>query len=306
VSPAVGDALALCGHAIWGLAVGGLLTRAIRRLPWQKSIFWPESLCPQCHEPLTRAEKLPMVGFVLARGRYSCCGQRRAWRDPLVELLTAVLFVAVAWAESRALPALGQPSLILRVLYHQVFVGLLVAATFIDTDYTIIPDEITLPGIFVGLVAGTLAPWVRLDPAPQEGPVAGFLAGLIGLCVGGGMIWIIRVVGSFVARREAMGFGDVTLMAMIGSFLGWHPMPAVLFLAAFLGLIPSIGRVLIKVALTVGSWFSRRKIHLPLGEIPFGPHLSAAAIFLHLFWNPIWTHWLGPYFTTIRELLGPT
>jgi leader peptidase (prepilin peptidase)/N-methyltransferase len=210
-----------------------------------------------------------------------------------------LLFVGLAWADLASTPQLSGALLWARILYHQSLSALLIAATFVDADFTIIPDEITIPGMVIGLAGGTLLPMIRLEPAAAMTSWQGFLSGLSGLIVGGGIIWIIRLVGSFLFRREAMGFGDVTLMAMIGSYLGWEPMPPILFFAAFLGLIPSLGRCLIYIVLKARSWFSGKKRDLTLGEIPFGPWLSLAAILLLLSWRWIWPHWLEPQYSAI-------
>src|SRR6185312_15456707 len=103
--------------------------------------------------------------------------------------------------------------------YHATLVALLVAATFTDYDLTIIPDEITITGMFIAIVLGTLFPGIRPPPAAATTCAAGFWVGLLGLLVGGGLTESVRLVASLALRREAMGFGDVTLLAMIGAFL---------------------------------------------------------------------------------------
>jgi len=216
----------------------------------------------------------------------------------LIELLTGLLFVAVYVAEL-IYPgrSLIETLDLLRVAYHLILVALLVIATFIDYDYTILPDEITLPGMAAGLALGALVPQIRPAPGTMTTALDGFLFGFYGLLIGGGLIWAIRILGRLVFRREAMGFGDVTLMAMIGSFLGWQILPPTLFLAAFLGLI----HALLKVLNAIQKWVTGRQLTGADREIPFGPYLSMAALILMLGWTPIWTGWLSQYYSSIGD-----
>jgi leader peptidase (prepilin peptidase)/N-methyltransferase len=187
------------------------------------------------------------------------------------------------------------------VCYHLVFVALLVAATFIDYDLYIIPDQITIPGMIVGIGLGTLFPQVRPEPSTAETAWSGFLVGLAGLLVGGGLTQSVRFLGSVALRREAMGFGDVTLMAMIGSFLGWQAAVLAFFLAPFFGL----GHALTKLIAYIGKRLSGRGASSADREIPFGPYLSMAALGLLIFWPWVWPHWAAGTFKSIRMLFSP-
>jgi leader peptidase (prepilin peptidase)/N-methyltransferase len=167
-----------------------------------------------------------------------------------------------------------------------VFLALLVAATFIDYDLTIIPDEITVPGMVVGVGVGTL--WPQIRPAPATWPAMthfqGFWAGLLGLAVGAGLTQFVRKSASYLMRREAMGFGDVTLMGMIGAFLGWQAAVLSFFLGPFIGLTHAVWKLL-------NYWKKRisgRQLSSADREIPFGPYLSMAAAGLLLFWSWVW------------------
>ena len=191
-----------------------------------------------------------------------------------------------------------------RYAYHLVLIDALIVATFIDIDLRIIPDGCTIPAMFVGVLGGWafgrfhLAPLWYQDPSvlstlktilPEtwapllEGPaIPAWIAGhphwhglavsLAGFLVGGGAIWTVRLVGKWVLRQEAMGFGDVTLMAMIGSFIGWQPVLAVFFLA------PLCALVVVSV-----SWVFRRE-----REVPYGPYLSLGTLIVLFGWNKIW------------------
>lgn len=191
----------------------------------------------------------------------------------------------------------------LRYVYYLVLVEALVVASFIDFDLTIIPDSVTAPAAAVGLL-GSLTGCMALVPVwfqspsylqavwwqfdPDGSPPAwmlvavpkwiaahphlhGLAVSLAGAVVGGGMIWFMRIIGEWVYRREAMGFGDVTLMAMIGTFLGWQPMILIPFLACVIALVTVV---------------SRGIFHLGR-EIPFGPYLSLATLVILLTWKPV-------------------
>ncbi|MCH7989044.1 MAG: prepilin peptidase [Planctomycetes bacterium] len=189
--------------------------------------------------------------------------------------------------------------------YHMVLIEALVVASFIDFDLKIIPDGATLPAMAVGLLGGAVIGNAYLVPIWVQDPylvatmksilpesIQGFVnaeirvpawtsqyphwhglaVSLAGLLVGGGMVWTVRIIGASVLRREAMGFGDVVLMAMIGSFLGWQPIVVVLFLGAICA-----------VVVVVAGWIFRR-----YKEIPFGPYLSLAAVIMIVDWKHIW------------------
>lgn len=198
----------------------------------------------------------------------------------------------------------------LRYLFHMVLIECLVVATFIDFDLRIIPDGCTVPGMIFALIASTIVGQLFLVPlwwdvSPSHNMVRdllpdsmgwiafntqgtsngvhfareyphlhGFLASLAGLIVGGGSIWAVRIIGFKALRKEAMGFGDVVLMACIGSFIGWQPVMIVFFLAA----ICAMCSVMICLLFRRGS------------EIPYGPYISLGTLLLILFWDRIWPY----------------
>ena len=167
--------------------------------------------------------------------------------------------------------------------YHAVFLALLVAATFIDYDLMIIPDQITITGMVVGVGIGTL--WPQARPVPASWPAIthsqGFWVGIMGLLVGAGLTQFVRVTAGFVFRREAMGFGDVTLMGLIGAFLGWQAAVLTFFLAPFLGLAHAAWKLLkyLKKRISGGKLSGADR------EIPYGPYLSMAAATLFFLWK---------------------
>ena len=170
-------------------------------------------------------------------------------------------------------------------------------ATFIDYDYQVIPDSVTITGMVLGLAVGAAAPVVRLEPAEAGSILGGLKIGVVGLLVGGGTIYAVRVLGWLLFRKEAMGFGDVTLTAMIGAFLGWEAVPLVLFLGAIVGLIHGAYRYAQILADRLAGRPSRTS------EIPFGPYLSVAALALMLGWRWLWPGWLEELYRIVRARL---
>ncbi|MCK5944012.1 MAG: prepilin peptidase, partial [Planctomycetes bacterium] len=197
-----------------------------------------------------------------------CCGTGISFRYPFVELLTAAFFFALAWwppfgpvltaggVDAAGATALG---------FHLAFVSMLIALTFIDFDTQLLPDVLTKPGMALGLVAGFwpgLAGVISSD-ASLSVELRSLLASLAGLIVGGGVTWGVRALGSQVFKKEAMGFGDVKLMAMIGAFVGWQGALLTLFLGCIFGAI-------VGVTLALRRGISAR--------IPFGPYLAMGAV----------------------------
>ncbi len=288
---------------VLGTAVGSFLNVCIYRLPWEKSLFWPGSRCPRCLSAIASGDNVPIVGWLRLRGACRSCQAPIAARYPMVEALTGLLFLAVFAVDVAARPDLIYADALTQALgrmaYHQVLLALLIAATFIDYDLYIIPDSITLTGMALGLGLAAIAPGVR----PEPGTAASLWesvawVGLPGLIVGGGVVWVVRLVGSAIFRREAMGFGDVTLMAMIGAFLGWQAAVLTFFLAPFFGL----GHALAKLGPATVKWATGRPVAAADREMPFGPYLSMAAVALMLAWPWLWPAWARGLFATMAEL----
>jgi leader peptidase (prepilin peptidase)/N-methyltransferase len=257
-----------------GTAIGSFLNVCIYRLPREMSVVSPGSHCPTCGQALAWYDNVPIISFILLGGGCRHCGVIISGRYALVELLTGLLFVA-------ALSRLGweggfnaaQAGVAL------VVVPTLIAASFIDIERQIIPDEITLPGIAVGCLAGLVLPQIH---APLPGAIGqadpllhivqdavpahlyGLIASVAGAAIGAGFIYLTGVAGKMIFRKEAMGLGDVKLMAMVGAFIGWQATLMSIFLGCFYGAI--IGIIIIFVM--------RRKD----SRIPFGPYLSLGVV----------------------------
>lgn len=279
-----------------GAVVGSFLNVCIYRIPWQKSVIWPASMCPKCLAPIAFHDNIPIVSWLALRGECRRCGRPISSRYALIEFLVGALFVAVFLVDV-ARPIWGRPEPILfaRMAYHQALVALLLVATFIDYDLQIIPDEVTVPGMVIGLLGGLLAPGIRPDPAGAATALGGMVVGLVGMAAGGGLTFVIRFVFSRVFGREAMGFGDVTLMAMIGAFLGWQMAVLAFFLAPFFGL----GHAAWKLV----KYLKKRLIGAQSSsadrELAFGPYLSMAAVALVLSWPWLWPAWAKGFFQTL-------
>jgi leader peptidase (prepilin peptidase)/N-methyltransferase len=233
--------------------MGSFLNVCIYRLPLGRSVVTPGSHCAACGAAIPWWHNLPVVSWFILRGRAACCGTRIDFRYALVEALTAALTLTLWRVHGAAAPAAA-------VIYI-VFTAALLVATFIDFDYFIIPDRITLGCCGAGLALSAAFPQLH-DAASWP---AGLWQSFLGLVTGGGLLWAVALVGRLVLRREAMGLGDVKLLAGMGAVLGWQ---AVLFIVAVSSLIGSVCGL---AALTVTGW--RRGM-----KIPYGPYLALAAV----------------------------
>lgn len=264
------------GAALLGACIGSFLNVVIYRVPAGRSLGG-RSHCPRCGAAIRWFDNVPVFGWLLLAGKSRCCKQPIVFRYAFVELLTAALFWALLWWP------VGPPLLVAEgptqhldvsaaVAFglHAVFVALLVALTFIDFDTQLLPDALTKPGITIGLLSGLwpgLLPPLVSDPSVSRA-LGTLLAAVAGSVVGGGVTWLIRAGGSALFRKEAMGFGDVKLMAMIGAFVGWQGALLTMFLGCIAGAV---------VGVTLGITQSRKGEGLGL-KIPFGPYLALGAV----------------------------
>ena len=283
-----------------GAAVGSFANVCVYRIPWQKSILWPSSHCPGCLQAIAARDNVPILGWVLLGGRCRNCRLPIAIRYPLVEFLVGALFAAAYVADVVYAPGMLDGMAFARMLYHDLLISFLVIATFIDYDYYLIPDAVTVPGMIVGVLLGAVVPELRFEPSQAHSFWGGLWVGLLGWAVGGGLVWFVRIIAGLALRREAMGFGDVTLMAMIGAFLGWQAAILTFFIAPFFGLL----HALLKIIRMVLKRIARMPIIGSDREIPFGPYLSLAAVMLLLTWPQIWFGWARPRFDILADLLG--
>jgi leader peptidase (prepilin peptidase)/N-methyltransferase len=251
---------------ILGAIIGSFLNVCIYRIPAGISIVSPRSRCPHCETPIHWYHNIPILSWLLLKGKCAYCRAEVPVRYLLVEALTGGLFALFFY----------------RFAFHPVtpvvllLVAALVVITFIDLDHQIIPDVISLPGIPIGFLCSFYVPWVSWQES------------LLGIVLGGGSLLTIALGYELLTKKEGMGFGDVKLLAMLGAFLGWTAIFPIIFIGSLLGTLVGVPLMLIKKA--------DGKL-----AVPFGPFLSAGAL-LHLFFvqhlDPI-MHW---YASMLQQL----
>lgn len=249
---------------IFGLVVGSFLNVCIYRLPKSESVVNPRSHCPHCEHIIPWCDNIPVISFLLLRGRCRFCKKRISFRYITVELLTASVFVLMV-------TTLGMQ--ITTIIYMVFGCGLIIAA-FIDFKHQIIPDEITYGGMVLGLVFSLVFPQLHHSASR----IKALSASGLGLFVGGISIYLTGVIGKLVFRKEAMGGGDVKLLAMIGSFVGFKNIILIYFLAPFFGSV-------------VGIYM---KLRYKAEIVPYGPYLSLASLVVIL-WGDRILRTLFPY-----------
>ncbi len=263
------EVLLAVGVAILGLAVGSFLNVLIHRLPLMMEAEWrgqcaelegrdapeqpsfnlwvPGSHCPACKTPLRVVDNIPLVSWLVLRGKCAHCGVRISVRYPVVELLTGVLSGLVAW----------HFGLTWTTAFALVFTWILVAAAFIDADTTLLPDDLTLPLLWLGLLAALMGYTVPLRDA-----VLGAMAGYLSL-------WTLYWAFKLATGKEGMGYGDFKLLAALGAWMGWKMLIPIALIASVVGIVFALALLGARV----------RDKH-----IPFGPYLCAAG-FIALLWG---------------------
>src|SRR5205807_1990991 len=266
-----------------GLIVGSFVNVCIYRLPRRESVVWPGSHCPHCQAPIRWYDNIPLLSFALLGGRCRRCRAPISWRYPLVEFLTAALFV-------QSVAAFGVS---LRALQSLVLGTLLLIVFFVDLDHYIIPNRITYPGTVIGLLFAALSDG-RVDWRHAA------VAAVTALALGGGFV-LVNVLSAWILGQEGMGMGDAKLAAMIGAFLGW-PIGAVAILmgdaklAAMIGAFLDwpIGAVAILMGVFIGGALGVGLLALRLKgrreQIPFGPAMAAGAL-AAMWWGPGLLNW---------------
>jgi leader peptidase (prepilin peptidase) / N-methyltransferase len=232
------------------LAEGGALSPVADDPPAEPyNLVVPRSHCPGCGHRITARENIPLVSYLWLRGRCAQCAQPISLRYPAVELLTAVLSALVAWRFGLGVAALGAI----------VLTWGLVALTFIDLDHQLLPDNITLPFLWLGLGLNLFDTYTEL-PAAVIGAIAGY-----------GLLWLVYHGFRLLTGKEGMGYGDFKLTGMLGAWLGWGALPGIILLSSLVGAV--VGVLMITL-----HGRSRSK------PIPFGPFLAAAG-WIYLMWG---------------------
>lgn len=277
---------------IFGALIGSFLNVVIYRVPAGKSVVTPGSHCA-CGQPIKWNHNIPILSWILLGGKASCCGQPYSIRYSFVEALTAILFL-LAWL--RLSPVIAVTAMIL--------ISLLIAATFIDLDHMIIPDSISIWGTVAVIVLSFCIPAIH-NSHPDDifivGSIKSGIAAIIGVFTGSGLVLWIALVAEAVLKKDAMGFGDVKLMGLIGAFLGWQGAIFSVFGGAIVGTIWFIIALLWRLV----SKSKHSKIlpaETPDGEtteagfgthVPFGPMLAIAATIYLLFAKPYFENYLN-------------
>lgn len=274
-------ALGIIG-AFVGLFVGSFLNVVIHRLPKMMEREWlaqaaelrgepppesvrfnlatPRSRCPHCGHQITALENIPVISYVVLRGKCGHCGAPISRRYPVVELLTAALTGFAAWHFGYGLAAVGAI----------LMLWTLIALAFIDLDTQLLPDSLTLPLVWLGLAFNLGGHFTDL-PSAVIGAMAGYLS-----------LWLVFWAFKLLTGKDGMGYGDFKLLAAIGAWLGWQMLPLTILFSSLVGAVVGISLIV----------FARHGRQVP---IPFGPYLAAAGV-LALFWGkPLTELYLGQF-----------
>jgi len=225
-----------------GAAIGSFLNVLIIRIPEGQSIILPSSYCPKCGQAIRVYDNIPIISYILLRGKCRDCHEKISMQYPIVETITALM----------SLLLLLKFGLSFKYLSSFIFICALIVITFIDLRNQIIPDVISLPGIpvffFLAVFCMNLTVWESL----------------LGILIGGGCLFAVAFLYEIITKREGMGGGDIKLLAMLGAFLGWKSLFFILFVSSLLGAVVGVSAMIIK-----GQNMKY--------AIPFGPFLSIAA-----------------------------
>ncbi len=236
---------------IFGALIGSFLNVCIYRIPRNQSIVLPSSRCPSCGTPIRAWDNIPVLSYILLLGKCRSCGERISPRYPLVEALNAFFYAAVLWRYG-----IGWDFII-----YCLLLSALIVITFIDLDFLIIPDRITLAGIPLGLAAGC---FILPDPF-MRASLLGYKASIIG-ALGAFIFYFLMAEFSIrLFKKEGMGGGDIKMMTMIGGLMGWKSVILTTFAGSLLG---SVGGIILMI------WKGKGRGTL----IPFGPFLTIGAM----------------------------
>jgi leader peptidase (prepilin peptidase) / N-methyltransferase len=242
---------------VLGAVVGSFINVVILRLPAEgESIVFPASRCPACKTPIRWYDNIPVLSFLLLRGRCRACGQPISIQYPLVELCMALLSLALY----------TKFALSFEFFFYFLFLAALLAIIFIDLQHQIIPDVISLPGIAIGFAGSFLNSQIT------------WLQSGIGILAGGGILYGVAMGYYLLAGREGMGGGDIKLLAMIGAFLGWQSLLFVVFASSLAGS-------------AVGIFAMLKQRQGGKTRLPYGPFLALAAMVFLFFQDDIFRFW---------------
>lgn len=250
----VADPILLAGAGLWGLCVGSFLNVCILRLAKedkkQRSLLHPPSTCPRCGRPIAWRDNIPIISWLVLRGRCRSCGQPISVQYPIIEAAVAVLWIA-------AMLAYGPT---VRFLAAGVLGTIVLGIAVTDARHYLIPDEYNWAGLLIGLGLSLTA------------GVPGFVRAVLGACTGFALLYAVGLVGGWVFKEEAMGGGDVKMMAMVGAFVGWKGVLLTVFAGSLFGSLVYVPLLVLR----------RRKRH-----VPFGVFLAMGAAVVFVFGDTI-------------------
>ena len=247
-----------------GACVGSFLGVCIYRIPRNISIIYPRSQC-QCGKPIPFYHNIPIISWLILRGTSTCCHTKIPARCFIIEILTAVLFLTI-WKISSTMS---------EMIVGCTLSSLLLVIAFIDIDTMEIPDALSIGGMALGLLTSIIAPcWMS-----QQTVAISLQNSILGLCFSSGLLLWIAIIGEYVLNREAIGFGDIKLIGMIGSFVGWKGAMFALFGGCCIG-------TLFAIPLLLSLKFFKKYRDIK-HEVPFAPFLSLGTIIYLLFGQDI-------------------
>jgi leader peptidase (prepilin peptidase)/N-methyltransferase len=257
---------------VLGLIIGSFLNVVIYRLPimmereWRKqctellnlsapkpkdtlNLIQPRSRCPHCGHAITALENIPIISYVWQRGKCTACGHSISLRYPFIEGFSAILAIITAWHFGYGWPLIGA----------LILTWTLLAASMIDFEHQLLPDDITLPFLWLGLLCNLFGLYTDI-----ESSIIGAMAGYLTL-------WIVYWIFKLLTGKEGMGQGDFKLLGALGAWMGWQALPLILFISSLIGAVVGITLIILRD-------------HDKNVPIPFGPYLAAAG-WLYLLWG---------------------
>jgi len=241
---------------LFGLLFGSFANVCVHRIPLRISIVSPRSRCPVCEHEIIWHDNIPLISWLMLRGKCRNCRAPISIRYPILELLMGLSWAGLAWK-------FGFSPLLLQAL---VLVSLLWILTLIDLETGLLPNLLTFPGIAAGLLFSF---WLGY-----------FQDAVIGALVGYGAFWLVAKLFLLFTGREGMGYGDFKLLAMLGAFMGWQALPFVIFASSLVGAV-------------VGTLFILLTRRMMRAEIPFGPYLAASGVVWFLWAGEIFQWYAG-------------
>jgi leader peptidase (prepilin peptidase)/N-methyltransferase len=231
------------------------------------NLLVPRSACPKCKRPIRAYENIPVVSWLFLRGKCAGCGTAISWRYPFVEILTGLLSAAVAWKLGVGWPVVGA----------LVLTWFLIALAFIDIDTQLLPDNMTLPLLWLGLFAALVIPAANGEPVPVD-----LRSSVIGAIAGYMSLWLVYHGFRLLTGKEGMGYGDFKLLAALGAWLGWKMLLPIILSSAAVGAVAGIA--------ILSAQKKDRSTH-----ISFGPFLAAAGWLMLMFGHELVDRYLGLY-----------